>query len=143
MMKKLTARECAVKYCSISKHTKKTLERLLTRKGYSEEDIYRAVSAMEDMGYIDEEEYIRAFINDSVKIKKHGKMRIVRDLIFRGIDEERAKIAVENQTKDEIETIREIYLKKFSGKEIDKNKVYRYFIYRGFALCDIRRGIDE
>lgn len=143
MKKKLTARESAVKHCSISRHTKKTLGNVLKKKGYSDEDIYCTVFAMEDMGYINEEEYIKAFINDSVKIKKHGKIRIVRELVIRGIDEERAKTAVDNQVKDEIDTIREIYYKKFSGKETDRNKVYRYFIYRGFALCDIRRGIGE
>ena len=55
-MKKLSARESAVRNCCLSKQTKKTLELKLRAKGFSEEEIASSVEAMEKIGYIDEDE---------------------------------------------------------------------------------------
>ena len=61
-MKKLSARESAVRNCCLSRQTKKTLELKLRAKGFSEEEIASSVEAMEEIGYIDEDEYIVNFI---------------------------------------------------------------------------------
>lgn len=141
-MKKLSARESAVRNCCLSRQTKKTLELKLRAKGFSEEEIASSVEAMEEIGYIDEDEYARAFVRDSYKIKKHGRIRIINELVLRGISREKAEKTVRNYGADECEIIRETIEKRFD-KNIDKAKIFKYFYSRGFEADDIRRCIDE
>ena len=97
---------------------------------------------MEEIGYIDEDEYARAFVRDSYKIKKHGRIRIINELVLRGISREKAEKTVRNYGADECEIIRETIEKRFD-KNIDKAKIFKYFYSRGFEADDIRRCIDE
>ena len=55
--RKLTARETAAKLCSLGRHTRKTLKDKLYAKKFPLCEIEEAVSAMVEIGYIDEEEY--------------------------------------------------------------------------------------
>lgn len=142
MKKKLTAREYAVKTCSLSAQTKKTLSLRLKKKGYSDTDIGLAVEAMEENGYINEKEYAEAFVSDSYRLKKHGAKRIVNELILRGIKSESAYKAVEKYGADECEIIRSVMQKRFDETD-DSNKIFRFFLSRGFEADDIRKCINE
>lgn len=142
MKRKLSAREEAAKICSLSFQTRKTLFEKLYKKGYLREDIESSVEAMYSLGYIDEENYAKSFVNDSYKIKKHGKIRIEAELKMKGIDEGLIEKAIDEADIDEFIILKGEYEKRFSGKE-DKNKVMRYFTARGFSLSDIRRCMDE
>lgn len=142
MRRKLNARESAVKSCSLSKQTRKTLERKLRAKGFAEEDISSSVCAMVEGGYIDEDEYARAFVSDSYRIKKHGARRIINELMLRGISRRQAEAAIEEYNADECEIIRQVMEKRF-GSEDDESKIFRFFLSRGFNSDDIRRCIDE
>lgn len=142
MKRKLSARESAAKICSLSHQTRKTLFEKLYKKGYAREDVENAVKAMYSLGYIDEENYAKSFVNDSYKIKKHGIVRIEAELKMKGIEEDIIRKAIDDASFDEFEILKGEYEKRFSGKE-DKNKVMRYFLARGFSLSDIRRCMDE
>lgn len=142
MKRKLSARECAVRSCSLSKQTRRTLERRLRAKGFGKEEVSASVLAMEENGYIDENEYARAFVSDSYRIKKHGKRRIINELVLRGISREKAERAIRAYGADECEIIRSVMEKRFSDED-DRNKIIRFFAARGFDFDDIRRCIDE
>ncbi len=142
MKRKLSAREAAAKICSLSHQTRKTLSEKLYKKGYARDELENAVEAMYSLRYIDEENYAKSFVNDSYKIKKHGKIRIMAELKLKGIQEDVIESAIENAGADEFEILKTEYEKRFSGKE-DKNKILRYFVSRGFNLSDIRRCMDE
>lgn len=141
-MRKLTARESAARRCCLSKQTKKTLELKLRGKGFSEEEIASSVKAMEENGYIDEDAYVRAFVKDSYTIKKHGHIRIINELVLRGISRTKAEEAVLDYAADERSIIREVMEKRFY-KNYDNAKILRYFYSRGFEADDVRRCIDE
>lgn len=141
-MRKLSARESAVRRCCLSKQTRKTLEIKLRAKGFSEEEIASSVEAMAENGYIDEDEYARAFVRDSYRIKKHGRIRIINELVLRGISRRKAEEAVNEYDADECGIIREVIEKRFD-KDADKAKIFKYFYSRGFEADDIRRCIDE
>ncbi len=140
--RKLSARETAAKLCSLGRHTKKTLRDKLYAKKFPSSEIEAAVIAMEEIGYIDESEYARAYVSDSYRIKKHGKVRILSELKMRGISEEMADKAVSSFDADECAIIKEVLEKRFEDME-DKEKIYRYFVTRGFSLSDVRSCMNE
>ena len=140
--RKLTARETAAKLCSLGKQTRKTLAEKLRAKKYPYSEIDEAVSAMVEIGYIDEEEYARCFVSDSYRIKKHGRIRILTGLKMKGIESEVAEKAINNFNADEKEIIKSEMEKRFPEKS-EKEKIMRYFLSRGFSLSDLRSFVDE
>ena len=142
LKRKLTAREQAAKLCSIGKQTRKTLAEKLRAKKYHYSEIEEAVSAMVEIGYIDEEEYARCFVADSYRIKKHGRIRILTGLKMKGIESDVAEKAIDDFNADEKEMIKSEMEKRFPEKS-EKEKIMRYFVSRGFSLSDLRSCMDE
>lgn len=142
MKRKLTARESAARQCCLTMQTKKTLAIKLRAKGFSEEDIASSVEAMAENGYIDEDEYAKAFVNDCYKIKKYGHKKILNELMMRGIDRGKAERAIRDFGVDEVALIKDTIERRFDV-DTEKNKIFRYFLSRGFDPYDIRRCIDE
>lgn len=140
--RKLTARETAAKLCSLGRHTRKTLKDKLYAKKFPLCEIEEAVSAMVEIGYIDEEEYARCFVSDSYRIKKHGRIRILTELKMKGIESDVAEKAIDDFNADEKEIIKSEMEKRFPVKS-EKEKILRYFVSRGFSLSDVRSFVDE
>ena len=140
--RKLTARETAAKLCSLGRHTRKTLRDKLYAKKFPLCEIEEAVSAMVEIGYIDEEEYARCFVSDSYRIKKHGRIRILTELKMKGIESDVAEKAIDDFNADEKEIIKSEMEKRFPVKS-EKEKILRYFVSRGFSLSDVRSFVDE
>ena len=97
---------------------------------------------MAELGYIDEAEYARAYVSDSYRIKKHGRIRILSELKMRGIPDSLAEDALSAFDVDECEIIKEELNKRFKDRE-EKEKIYRYFVSRGFSLSDVRSCMNE
>lgn len=142
MKRKLTARESAARHCCLTRQTKKTLEMKLRAKGFSEEDIASSVEAMVENGYIDDDEYAKAFVKDCYNIKKYGHKKILNELMMRGIDREKAEKALIDYGVDEVAFIKETMERRFRN-DTEKNKIFKYFLSRGFDADDIRSCIDE
>lgn len=142
MNRKLSAREQAAKLCSLKKQTRKILTEKLRAKKYPYSEIEEAVSAMVEIGYIDEEEYAKCFVSDSYRIKKHGRKRILSELKMKGVEVSVAEKAIDDFDADEKEIIKTEMEKRFPEKS-EKEKIMRYFISRGFSLSDLRSCMDE
>ena len=142
MKRKLSAREQAAKLCSLKKQTRKILTEKLRAKKYPYSEIEEAVSAMVEIGYIDEEEYAKCFVSDSYRIKKHGRKRILSELKTKGVESSVAEKAIDDFDADEKEIIKTEMEKRFPEKS-EKEKIMRYFISRGFSLSDLRSFVDE
>ena len=140
--RKFTARETAAKLCSLGRQTRKTLREKLYSKKFPSSEIEGAVLAMAELGYIDEAEYARAYVSDSYRIKKHGRIRILSELKMRGIPDSLAEDALSAFDVDECEIIKEELNKRFKDRE-EKEKIYRYFVSRGFSLSDVRSCMNE
>ncbi|MBR6719883.1 MAG: regulatory protein RecX [Clostridia bacterium] len=140
--RKFTARETAAKLCSLGRQTRKTLREKLYSKKFPSSEIEGAVLAMAELGYIDEAEYARAYVSDSYRIKKHGRIRILSELKMRGIPDSLAEDALSAFDVDECEIIKEELNKRFKDRE-EKEKIYRYFVSWGFSLSDVRSCMNE
>ena len=68
----------SLKLISNKQRTKKELENKL--KDYSKEIIYKVIKKLEELGYLNEQNYIRSYINDQINLGVKGPNYIKREL---------------------------------------------------------------
>lgn len=119
----------------------------LKRNGYPEDIVDEALSYVKSFGYINDEEYIRSFI-ESRKEKK-SRREIYALLGQKGVDRETVERILEEayEGHTEEEAIRMILSRKhWNQEETDekkRQKMYAYLVRKGFRYEDICRAMQS
>ena len=112
----------------------------LLRAGYTEETVGKTVARLEELGYLDDEEFARDLARAGAR--RYGPRRIYGNLRRAGVDEEAARGAVEEQFegKSEHTAAREAARRRYNtGKEgsdagLDlARRVYGFLMRRGYS----------
>jgi regulatory protein len=131
-------------YISYKPRTEKQISEYLAKEGANEEEIYVIINFLYEYNLINDAEYAKNYINDLYLKKPMGKNMAVKELIKRGIDRETAVKAANNIT-DEMEwqrmldLIEKKYSSRFTKSLVEKDKVTKYLISRGFTYSDINK----
>lgn len=126
--------------------TEAQLRQKLKQNGYPEDVIDDAVAYVKSFGYINDEAYIRNFV-ESRKGKK-SRREIYALLGQKGLNQETAETVLDEMYEEhsDQEAIREILRKKhWDSEESDikeKQKIYAYLVRKGFRYEDIRQVIQ-
>ena len=148
-LNKLLLHRAKLKAMSLLKYqdrTKKELKERLMRAEFPEFITEGAVAYVESFGYINDDAYIRNFI-DSRKDKK-SRREIYAILRQKGVDMNRAEEIMEEMYEEhsDQEAIRELLRKKhwdFACTDPkEKQKIYGYLVRKGFRYEDIRQVIQ-
>lgn len=137
----------AIKYLKNIK-TKKDVYDYLIRKGFSDEETSEVCDYIEEVGLVDDDLYVKFFVEDSFRIKNKGARKIVYELKQRGIDDDKIEEAIEEASDMEYEALKEAYARKLEATKSEtdpykrKNKIIRFLISRGFDYSDIRDIVD-
>lgn len=137
----------AIKYLKNIK-TKKDVYDYLIRKGFSDEETSEVCDYIEDVGLVDDDLYVKFFVEDSFRIKNKGARKIVYELKQRGIDDDKIEEAIEEASDMEYEALKEAYERKLEATKSEtdpykrKNKIIRFLISRGFDYSDIKDIVD-
>lgn len=137
----------AIKYLKNIK-TKKDVYDYLIRKGFSDEETSEVCDYIEEVGLVDDDLYVKFFVEDSFRIKNKGERKIVYELKQRGIDDDKIEEAIEEASDMEYEALKEAYERKLEATKSEtdpykrKNKIIRFLISRGFDYSDIKDIID-
>ena len=137
----------AIKYLKNIK-TKKDVYNYLIRKGFSDEEASEVCDYIEEVGLVDDDLYVKFFVEDSFRIKNKGARKIVYELKQRGIDDEKIEEAMEEASDMEYEALKEAYERKLEATKSEtdpykrKNKIIRFLISRGFDYSDIKDIVD-
>lgn len=137
----------AIKYLKNIK-TKKDVYDYLIRKGFSDEDTSEVCDYIEEVGLVDDDLYVKFFVEDSFRIKNKGARKIVYELKQRGIDDDKIEEAIEEASDMEYEALKEAYERKLEATKSEtdpykrKNKIIRFLISRGFDYSDIKDIVD-
>lgn len=137
----------AIKYLKNIK-TKKDVYDYLIRKGFTDEETSEVCDYIEEVGLVDDDLYVKFFVEDSFRIKNKGTRKIVYELKQRGIDDDKINEAIEEASDMQYDALKEAYERKLEATKSEtdeykrKNKIIRFLISRGFDYSDIKDIVD-
>mgnify|MGYP004558380907 FL=1 len=133
----------ALSFISLSKKTKKQVRDYLTKKGYTDKTIDRALEKMQSYAFIDDEDYARDYAR-SVAANK-GKRLIALELKRKGVSDADASAALD-ELGDELPSATAVAEKYAKNKEKNREnllKCYKYLLSKGFSYDTAKQAADE
>lgn len=141
------AKNKALNILARRRYTKKELFEKLQKYEIEREAAEAAVCWADNYGFVNDFEYAKSYISDSVKIKKKGMAKIKYELYLKGVDKFVTEDAYEEIKNDfdMDEIIKSLIEKKLSDtkdrKQIDKT--VRFLVSRGYEFSDIKRVLKD
>ena len=141
------ARDAALGILSRKAISSKALGDKLLEKGYNSLVVAEAINELSDLGYIDDENYARMFL-EYCHEKMWDKKKIRYEMKIKGLDDEIIEDVLSSYEDDsQIEAMVELIKTKYSGLDLsdvkNKAKIIRFFASRGFDFSKIDIAIRE
>lgn len=114
-------------------------------KTYNAEIAEAAVSYVEELGYIDDEDYAKKLAEYLIKSKKRGLYRAKQEMLLKGLPKELcenvlAEFSEEELDEELIELIKKKYIEKISDKD-NRRKTVAALVRRGYDFSSVKRCI--
>jgi regulatory protein len=107
----------------------------LRRYGYGEETVEGVVGRLEELGYLDDEEFARTATRE--KARRYGPRRVLTELRRSGVDAELAQNVVDEEFagRSEREEARSAAARRYNsgGSDAEARRVYGFLVRRGYA----------
>jgi regulatory protein len=147
----MQAKQHALTYLAHKPRTEQEVRQKLAQREVAPPIIDPVVERMKELGYVDDAAYAADYVRNRFASKQYGPQRLIRELVQRGIDRNRAESAVAAffEAHDTLEAARAHAKKRWPRIAGDddprrqKQKLYRYLMRRGFASDTVYRVIDE
>lgn len=150
-MKALTPGEALNKasaYCTLCERCTSEVTSKLTQWGIEPSEQIKIIERLQQEGFIDEERYCRAFVNDKVRFNRWGRIKIRAALSEKRLPRELVSEAIENINEDEyMNALAEIISAKrreLKGKDdyAAQQKIMRHAASRGYEPSLIMKAIN-
>lgn len=147
-----TSLECyykAIKYLTGKNRSKKEVIKYLKRFKYENNDINNTINLLEEKNYLNEENYLKSFINDQIHLTNNGPLKIKRKLIDLGLKEEdinETLYKIEDKVwQEKLEKIinKKVYANKKDGANKIKEKILYNCMNEGFKKEDIINILEK
>lgn len=114
-------------------------------KTYGAEVAEDAVCYVEELGYINDEDYAKKYAEYLIKRKKHGVYRAKREMLQKGLSRELCENVLAEFTEDELDEellwlIRKKYIEKISDFD-GRRKTVAALVRRGYDFSSVKRCI--
>ncbi len=143
----LKCKDCAFYYINKRRHTKKELVDKLVKREYDVSVAREVADYLEEAKYIDDADYARRFILDAVRLKKHGLVRIKRDLTVKGVERSVIDDVLYNLNMDTSDILAELIETRAANLDLKDekslNKLKGFLLRRGFNYGDINGALHE
>ncbi|MDF2674638.1 MAG: regulatory protein RecX [Clostridiales bacterium] len=131
----------ALNLLSIKDYTSKDIKSKLKLKQYSDQTIGSVISRLELYKFVNDEEYVRKYIDYCLNVKKTGKNKIIYDLQNKGIKSENMEFI---EIDEEIQytnayNLASKKLKSINNKTNIKDKIIRYLLTKGYDFDLIKK----
>lgn len=107
----------------------------LRRYGYAEESVEGVIGRLEELGYLDDEEFARAAARE--KARRYGPRRVLGELRRSGVDAELAQGVVDDEfaQRSELEEARSLAARRYNreGSDAEARRVYGFLMRRGYS----------
>ena len=126
------AKEKAFRYIALSKKTAFEVRKKLQKYNFEEDTIDKVISYMQDLKYIDDVEYVDAYIRQCMRLQNYSIFEIKNKLIQKGINKNLLEEKLQNlaDTDYEEKLVKKLLSSKLKQMEPLKKKQYLY--RRGF-----------
>ncbi len=125
------------------------IHRKLKRMNVSEEMQEAVIKKLKEERFIDEERYIRSFINDKIRFNKWGRKKIELALLQKQLSKKMINEVFSTYTDEVLLGSLPVLLEKkwhtITGKSLfeKKTKLIRYGLGKGFSIDEIKRCIGD
>lgn len=140
---KSEAMDKALGFISTTMKTGKQVYDYLKKKGYVNAVCEYVVEKLKGYGYVDDNEYCRAYVSSVEKVK--GKRLIALELKKRGVSNECIENALENLSGGE-ESAFAVLSKYMKNKEVNRENLYKAFRYltsKGFDYDEAKSALER
>lgn len=129
---------------------RRELGQALRRKGEPVEAIEPALERLDQLGYLDDAAFAKAYVRSKVATAGAGKSRIRGELLRKGVSKPIADAAIEevfaDQEVDEgdvVIALAQKRMKSLSGldRETQRRRLYGFLARRGFGADDVMRAV--
>ena len=132
----------AAAYCTLCERCISEVSKKLTTWGVSPAEQQRIIDRLQDEGFINEERYCRAFVNDKLRFNRWGRVKIRAALYEKQLPREYIAQAIEEIDEEEyMQTLHDrVATKQRELKNEDfatKQKIIRFAASRGFEPAKI------
>lgn len=139
----LTSYYESIKYINRKMRCEKEVREYLKKKDISKDVINKTIKLLYDNKFLNDELYLKAFINDKINLSHEGPIRIKKELINLGYKEEDIDPLINNISSDiwndRIDNIvsKKIDLNKKDSAYVLKNKIIIYLVNLGYYKEDV------
>ena len=132
----------AAAYCTLCERCTSEVSKKLTTWGVSPTEQQRIIDRLQEDGFINEERYCRAFVNDKIRFNRWGKVKIKAALYEKRLPREYIAQAIEEIDEEVyMHTLRDLVAtkqKELKGDDFaTKQKIIRFAASRGFEHAKI------
>lgn len=143
-------KQTAYNFAAFKPRTEKQVKEKLKIKGFSNDELQRAISFLKEFKLLDDEKFAFTFSKEYLKRKNVGKSKLIDELTKRGIDKDLAVKAADNSYNDSStnDVVLRTALKKMKlisnlPKKEQKNKIIAYLRRQGFEWNSIKFVLQE
>lgn len=140
----IKARTRAIKYILYKMRSSSEVYNKLIELGFPEKEVVKVIEDLINLDYINDEEYVKKFIESNKKTKKFSKKMLKLKLKNKGISEEIVEKYLNELNFSDIDAIIKVLDKKKFLKTIDfdeRNKIKLYCVRKGFSINDVNKAI--
>ncbi len=139
----------ALRLLSIKPRSAGELKEKLIKKGFTESSSDKVLNKVEKLGYINDEEFARLWVEERVRLKNYGKIRIKNELVAKKIDRETIEKALSSYDEEAEEERARTAAEKKLGTLKEKNyltkkrQLSQFLFGRGFEYGTVSKICRE
>lgn len=133
----------SIRYITKKMRSKLEIKEFLRKKMVNEKVINETIKKLEENHFLNEELFIKAYVNDQINLTNNGKNKILKGLVKLGIDNDSASTYLDNidnevfMSKIDKYVDKKISTNKNSSIYMLKNKIMTDLINLGYKKSDI------
>ena len=146
--------DAALNFLSYRQRTYQEVRRKLVGRGFSQGIIEAAMRRLRDVGLVDDEAFVGAYVRDRIAHRPMGVRRMAQELYVKGISRDVAVPAIEGVLADEhtderslarrvVEKKRPTLAARNFDQATERRRLRDHLIRRGFDLRVAREVVDE
>ena len=131
-----------VRYVLFKKRTENEVKKKCKLLKYDEDTIDEIIEYLKENDYINDEKYVPKYIQNVMRLKTCSINEIKIDLLKRGIKEDLIEKYIDEELL-EFEKNSAIILATKKIKTMEKEKLKKYLLNKGFSYTNVSKAIDN